>query len=637
MLPIVDTHQHMWDLAQFALPWLEGEGMEPLRKNYLMSDYLAAGAGAGIARTVYMEVDVAAAQHIAEAEFVAGLCRADDNPMAGAVIGGSPGEEGFRAYIDRFKDEDAIKGVRQVLHVPDAEPGHCLQEGFVRDVQYLGEIGMSFDLCLRPGELGDAVGLVDQCPDTLFIVDHCGNADPQIVNGAAEHDPANPFSHTKEQWQGDIATLAVREHVVCKISGIIARAPAGWSADTLAPTVNHCLDSFGPDRVVFGGDWPVCNFGASLGAVGGCAAGDRLRAAGGRAGQIARWQCRAALRTGVSMDPFEKVAIGNTGVEVTRLGLGGAPLGGMVLADGIFVGSAYDEALAIIRRAYEMGVRYFDTAPMYGDGRSEVRYGRVLGEFPRESFAISTKGSRVLRPENPDDLAPYSEDGIPHYVYDFDFSAEGLRASLDSSLERLGLAAVDIFFVHDSDFKGQHTDEDFIEALEAAVELRATGTVKAIGMGMNEWERTGRMVERFDLDYILLAGRYTLLDQSALPEFLPLCVERGVKLTMGGPYNSGILARDLSQPVSFDYLPAPEHLVQQAKALKAVCDRHGVELRAAALQFPFGHEAVISAVPGAASVAELEDNARVMQVEIPPALWAELKAEGLLPEGAPTP
>ena len=266
MLPIVDTHQHLWDLVQFALPWLEGEGMEPLRKDHLMSDYLAAAEGAGIARTVYMEVDVAAEQRIAEAEFVAGLCRADDNPMAGAVIGGSLGEEGFRVYIDRFKSNDFIKGVRQVLHVPEAEPGRCLQERFVQDVQYLGEIGMSFDLCLRPSELGDAVGLVDQCPDTLFIVDHCGNADPQIVNGAAEHDPANPFSHTKEQWQRDMAALGEREHVVCKISGIIARAPVGWNADALAPTVNHCLDSFGPDRVVFGGDWPVCNFGASLGA-----------------------------------------------------------------------------------------------------------------------------------------------------------------------------------------------------------------------------------------------------------------------------------------------------------------------------------------------------------------------------------
>ena len=337
------------------------------------------------------------------------------------------------------------------------------------------------------------------------------------------------------------------------------------------------------------------------------------------------------------MDPFEKVAIGNTGVEVTRLGLGGAPLGGMVLADGLFQGSGYGEALTLIRRAYEMGVRYFDTAPLYGEGRSEVRYGRVLGEFPRDSFAISTKVSRVLRPDNPDDLAPYSEDGIPHYTYDFDFSARGVRASLESSLERLGLETVDIVFVHDSDFKDQHSDEEFIEALEATAELRAQGTVNAIGMGMNEWERTGRMVECFDLDTILLAGRYTLLDQSALPEFLPLCLERGVKLTIGGPYNSGILARDLDRPVSYDYQVAPEHLVARARRLKTVCERHGVELRAAALQFIFGHEAVISAVPGAATVAELEDNARMMQVEIPAALWDELKAEGLLPEIAPTP
>ncbi len=337
------------------------------------------------------------------------------------------------------------------------------------------------------------------------------------------------------------------------------------------------------------------------------------------------------------MNPWEKVEIGDTGVEVTRLGLGGAPLGGMILADGIFQGSGYEEALAVIRRAYALGVRYFDTAPLYGEGRSETRYGRVLGEFPRDSFAISTKVSRVLRPENPQDLEPYSEDRIPRYTYDFDFSAEGVQASLDSSLERLGLEAVDILFVHDSDLKDQHSDDEFATGLAAAVELRAQGKVRAIGMGMNEWERTGRMIERFDLDYILLAGRYTLLDQSALPEFLPLCLEREVKLTIGGPYNSGILARDLDQPVSYDYLPAPQALVDRAKELKAVCDRYGVELRAVALQFPFGHEAVISTVPGATNIAELEDNAQMMQVEIPVALWDELKGKGLLPEDAPTP
>ena len=332
------------------------------------------------------------------------------------------------------------------------------------------------------------------------------------------------------------------------------------------------------------------------------------------------------------MDPFEKVKIGATGVSVTRLGLGGAPLGEMVLADGIYRGCGYAEALEIIRRAWEMGVRYFDTAPLYGEGRSEVRCGRVLAQFRRRSFALSTKGGRLLRPD-PENPEPWSEDGIPRCTCVFDFSAGGLRASLDSSLERLGLASVDILYVHDSDFKGQHGDEVFIEALEAAVELRADGAVRAIGMGMNEWERTARMVARFDLDCILLAGRYTLLDQSALPELLPLCAERGVNLVIGGPYNSGILARDLGRPVSFDYQPAPGYLVQRARELEAVCGRHQVDLRAAALQFPFGHEAVVSVVPGAASVAELEENARLMQEKIPPGMWAELVAEGLLPEG----
>ena len=266
MLPIVDTHQHLWDLRQFSLPWLDGEGTGPLQGNHLLGDYEAAAEGTGIDRTLYMEVDLDPAQRAREAEFAIGLCESPGNPVSGAVISGSPGQGGFRDYIDRFKENGFVKGIRQVLHVPDAEPGRCLQEGFVHDVRYLGESGKSFDICLRPGELADAVRLVDQCPETRFILDHCGNADPGIVNGAAGHDPANPFSHAREQWLSDIAALGERDHVVCKISGIVARAPAGWSAATLAPTVDHCLDSFGPERVVFGGDWPVCNLGADLGA-----------------------------------------------------------------------------------------------------------------------------------------------------------------------------------------------------------------------------------------------------------------------------------------------------------------------------------------------------------------------------------
>ena len=337
------------------------------------------------------------------------------------------------------------------------------------------------------------------------------------------------------------------------------------------------------------------------------------------------------------MDPCEKVAIGRTGVQVTRLGLGGAPLSGMVLADGIYQGSAYDQSLKIIQRAYDLGIRYFDTAPLYGEGRSEIRYGRVLGGLERASFSISTKVSRLLIPADPADLSPYSEDGLPHYNIQFDFSRDGILRSLEESLERLQFEAVDVLYLHDSDFAGQHADEDFAAGLSTLVELRQQGVVKAIGMGMNQWELSGRMVERFELDFILLAGRYTLLEQSALPEFLPLCLERGVRLAIGGPYNSGILARDLDQPVSFEYQPAPPHLIEKARRLKAVCERHRVELRAAALQFLFAHAAVATAVPGAATVAELEDNVRMMQVQIPADLWAELKSENLLPAAAPTP
>ena len=337
------------------------------------------------------------------------------------------------------------------------------------------------------------------------------------------------------------------------------------------------------------------------------------------------------------MDPCEKVAIGRTGVQVTRLGLGGAPLSGMVLADGIYQGSAYDQSLEIIQRAYDLGIRYFDTAPLYGEGRSEIRYGRVLGGLERASFSISTKVSRLLIPADPAALSPYSEDGLPHYNIQFDFSRDGILRSLEESLERLQFEAVDVLYLHDSDFAGQHADEDFAAGLSTLVELRQQGVVKAIGMGMNQWELSGRMVERFELDFILLAGRYTLLEQSALPEFLPLCLERGVRLAIGGPYNSGILARDLDQPVSFEYQPAPPHLIEKARRLKAVCERHRVELRAAALQFLFAHAAVATVVPGAATVAELEDNVRMMQVEIPADLWAELKSENLLPAAAPTP
>ncbi len=247
MHPILDTHQHLWDLDRFHLPWLAGN--PTLDRSFLPSDYAAATEGLHVVRTVYMEVDVAPEQQPAEAEYVLDLCRRPDNPMAAAVISGRPAEPGFAAYIRRFAAEPEIKGVRQVLH-GDAPPGFCLQPEFVAGIRLLGELGLSFDLCLRPAELPDGARLIDLCPDTRFILDHCGNASVREAD--------------RSQWERDLADLARRPNVVCKVSGIVASAaPSAWTAEDLAPIVQHVLDRFGPDRVMFGGDWPVCTLAAS--------------------------------------------------------------------------------------------------------------------------------------------------------------------------------------------------------------------------------------------------------------------------------------------------------------------------------------------------------------------------------------
>ncbi len=337
------------------------------------------------------------------------------------------------------------------------------------------------------------------------------------------------------------------------------------------------------------------------------------------------------------MNPLEKVAIGKQGVEVTRLGLGGAPLSGMVLGDGLYGGTAHDEAARIIRRAHDLGINYFDTAPLYGAGRSEVRYGSALADVDRDSFVISTKVGRVLElyeggmsaEESPDNFAD-------HYAVD-SWTRDDVLRSIEDSLERLQTDHVEIVLVHDPDTQPYGEKQAMEEAFPTLIELREQGTVKAIGCGMNEWEMPAKFVRAFDIDAVLLAGRYTLLDHDAYDEFLPLCVERDVKIIVGGPYNSGILARDLDGDVTFDYELAPQHLVDRARRLDTVCRRHGVDLKAAALQFVLAHPAVGTAVPGAQSVAELEENFGLVGQEIPGDVWAEMKAEGLIPRDAPTP
>lgn len=260
-LPIVDCHQHLWDLERFRLPWLEG-APKVLRQNYRPEEYRTASRDTGITRAVYMEVDVDPKQHLAEADYVAGLCRGK-GPTVAAVVGGRPASAGFGAYVkELLKRRPHIKGVRQVLHNDADKPGQCLQDDFVRGVRLLGDSNLSFDLCMRPRELADGVRLSERCPDTRFILDHCGNADPKVFR--RKRDDKEKPAHDPDAWRRDIERCAKRPNMICKISGIVARAPKGWSADDLAPIVNHCLDAFGPDRVIFGGDWPVCLLGATL-------------------------------------------------------------------------------------------------------------------------------------------------------------------------------------------------------------------------------------------------------------------------------------------------------------------------------------------------------------------------------------
>jgi D-threo-aldose 1-dehydrogenase len=336
----------------------------------------------------------------------------------------------------------------------------------------------------------------------------------------------------------------------------------------------------------------------------------------------------------MQMNPFERVAIGDTGVEVTQLGLGGVFVAGRDHDDGSITG--YQTALATLDRAYEIGIRYFDTAPLYGRGRSEKRFGKMLGRRVRESFALSTKVGRLLVPDT-QDPGVWVEDGLPHLVATFDLSRDGIRRSVEESLERHKLGHAEILYLHDPDVENLE-DEAIRTAFPALFELKQEGIVKAIGVGMNQWEMPLRFLQEFTLDIILLAGRYTLLDQAAYPKFLPECEKRGTKVVTGGPFNSGILtATDFDKPAWFNYKQASPEWLEKARALKVVCQRHGVDLKAAALQFPLAHPAVACVIPGAASPEQVEQNAALIRADCPADLWAEMKHEGLIPLDAPTP
>src|SRR6476620_2966513 len=333
--------------------------------------------------------------------------------------------------------------------------------------------------------------------------------------------------------------------------------------------------------------------------------------------------------------------VGKTRLEVTTLGLGGAPMGGFraTISDA--------EAVGLTNDAYELGVRYFDTSPFYGYGRSELRMGAALRQKPRDAYVLSTKVGRVMHAMAPGEKPPagFRDHGLPGFAPVFDYSYDGVMRSLEHSHLRLGLARIDIALIHDVDFWTTKDrailDQRFKTVMDSGFkaldELRKAVVVGAIGVGINEADTSLRFIQAGDFDCMLLAGRYTLLEQGGLAAFLPECVKRNVSVILGGPYNSGILTGDVKAGATHDYVAAPAPLIEKAQKIEAVCRRHGVELGAAAMQFPLFHPAVCSVIPGALSVAEAKQNAARLSAKLPVELWSELKREKLLDPNAPTP
>ncbi len=349
----------------------------------------------------------------------------------------------------------------------------------------------------------------------------------------------------------------------------------------------------------------------------------------------------------------DKARIGSTDVEVTIMGVGTNPLGG--LHEDIPAA----EAVATIERCWDVGIRYFDTAPVYGYGKAEVAVGRGLAAKPRDEYVLETKIGRLLLSSGPKDredvmvlwqgeqLYRETSDVRPY----FDFSYDGVMRSIEASQARMGVERFDILHIHDPDL---YPDEALDGAFKALDKLRSEGIIGAIGCGMNQWEVLADFAKRASFDCFLLAGRYSLLDQTALDVLLPRCQEQGISIIAGGVYNSGILAHpdpgsigEVSNApsafsawkdnVTFNYIPAERAVIERAARLKAVCDRHEVPLMAAAIQFPLHHPAVASVLIGPRCPQHVDGNVAMMNYEIPADLWAEMKREHLLPEHAVTP
>jgi D-threo-aldose 1-dehydrogenase len=325
-------------------------------------------------------------------------------------------------------------------------------------------------------------------------------------------------------------------------------------------------------------------------------------------------------------------------LQFTSLGFGSAPLGNLYR---VVTG---EQARLTLETAWQLGVRYYDTAPLYGYGLAETRVGSFVREQPRDDYVLSTKVGRLLKrcaPERRDGIGKFFE--VPAREVIYDYSYDGVMRSFEASFERLGADRVDIALCHDIDIfthgsaeaSAQRTREFLDGGVRALSDLRGQGVVAAIGIGVNEWQVSETVARNTDVDLFLLAGRYTLLEQESLDSFLPLCAQKGMGVIIGGPFNSGILATGPKSGAYFNYEPASPAILKRVASIEAVCRAHYVPLRDAALQFPLMHPVVVSVIPGAITPAEVEGNVESMQTLIPPQLWSDLRTEGLLRTDAP--
>ena len=337
-----------------------------------------------------------------------------------------------------------------------------------------------------------------------------------------------------------------------------------------------------------------------------------------------------------------KQKIGRYGLEVTRMGMGGAPFGNL------FTALEEQAALDTLEAAYTAGIRYFDTAPLYGYGLSETRYGAGLSQYDRDDLVISTKVGYSLVPRASDAPADTFFLNTPPLETVFDYSRDAILRSIEGSLQRLQTDRIDILLIHDPDegasiqpgadpYSASHFSEVMEQAYPALDELRAQKVVQAIGLGMNQWQMLCDFAVEGDFDCFLLAGRYTLLEQESLGKLLPLCEEKNIRIIIGGPYNSGILATGAVEGAYYNYAPAPRELLEHTRQIEGVCARHNVSLQSAALQFPLGHPAVATVIPGARSPAEIKSNVAFFKQEIPADFWEELRDLSLVDPDAPLP